>query len=93
MHDAPEVAKARDGRGAGDRAQRLLRVLVDQRTLVLRPGTRVRDLARKLARVWASHGPDDDEPGSQLSAWLAEQEEVEEICAGELERGALARGD
>jgi hypothetical protein len=77
----------------GDRAQRFLRGLVERRGLALRPGTRVRDLARRLGRVWAVKTVDEDEAGAELLAWLLEQEDVEEVATGELELRALARGE
>jgi hypothetical protein len=90
MEPRTEARDSRDVRDESERAQRFLRRLVDRRGVVLRPGTRVREVARKLARVWDAVTSDRDEAGGVLCAWLLEQEEVEDLPAGELEIGALA---
>jgi hypothetical protein len=90
MHDLSESVRARDGRIVGDQAQRFVRVLVDRGALALRPGTRVRDLGRRLARAW---GAVSAEGADALVAWLLEQEEVEEVSASEVDLAAAVRGD
>jgi hypothetical protein len=90
MHDLPEVEEARNGRDQGDAAQHTLRRLVDAKAIKLKSGTRVRELARKLARVWKR--TEEEARGEALYGWLLEQEEVEEVTAGAWEIAAVAEG-